>query len=546
MKKHVLQLSLGMYLSSQVCLNIPATAFDSQSNTKPEHAPEKSTDIESYQRQYISIYPLHPLGQLDEILIGKVSSALKRFNYNTINKEVAFDNLSDFFTRAIEHQQRLAGKEAAEKSNTSLKYGDTVITWSETQAIANSLVVFSSSWQFEPVALKNVALKKHYRNAKGDYSKPDYPAGTYTLEETNALKQTYLKYWVGDIGSTLTLTLDIYRIEQGTLKKYQTVSDYWRMSEPYYLTSRDVAAIKSQFKIQTPRDFSSAEIKYLYSLPQFSHYRSIDPVVKYLSQAEDILKRRRWDEFIKRLRALDAFNIKTQLDTLPSGDVKLILPEGEKAESLDLKLDHGFRVFENIKTTENQTKTKQIGYIKLRELSPDIKAQAITATREFEPGDQIKEDPKTGRSIRYSLGAYPAQFGDDISFIPSLGVSLEWNTAHVLGISELFAGIKADMGYNPLNEVFVFDGGLTLFKRFYMRQFIFALGANLDLQRAEKPDISVQTGKKEIGGLGITPTVGIHYFVSPEQIIGLDLGYRFFTSEITNGLNIQAFSSTVF
>lgn len=547
MKKNAWKLSLVLSLVVQIGLSSPAKAFDLQDRSQIAQVPDDlSTNLEAYQRKYISVYPLRPLGQLDHILMDKISSSLKRFDYNTINREIAFENLPDFFTQAIEHQRDSAGEKAANKSNESLKYGDAVITWSETQAIANSLMVFTSSWEFEPVSLKSVALKKHYRDSKGNYPKAEYPSGTYTLEETNALKQTYLKYWVGNIGSTLKLTLDIYRMEQGELKKYQTVSDSWRMAEPYYLTSGDIAALRNKFNIQKPENFSLSQIEYLYSLPQFSQYRRIDPVAKYLSQAEQTLKRRHWDDFIKRLRALEAFNIKTQLDTTASGDVKIVLPEGERAENLDLKLDHGFRVFESIKTAEEQTRTRQIGYIKVRAFSPDLKAQTIMAEREFEPGDQLREDPKAGRTIRYALGAYPARFGDETSFIPSLGIGLDWNTAPALGISELYAGIKADIGYNPLDRILVFDGGLTLFKRFYMRQFIFAFGANLDIQTAGKADTSAQTETDMIRGFGVTPTVGIHYFVSPEQIIGLDLGYRFFTSEITNGPSIQAFSSTVF
>ncbi len=533
-------------------LSLISFSVPPQAQAELKEVAKNIEETEFYQRKYISFYSHTEIGRLNSIFTQRLSERLKRFGYNHLSPDIHFEDLSSFLQKVMVFQQEASGETASEKERkmgAGLKFGDVAVTWSETKAIANSSFVFATTWHFAPVTLENVSLKKLYRDTKGNYPKVPFPPGTYTEEETNPLKQTYLKYWEGNIGTTLSFTVDIYRVEQGRIKKYDTLRNSWRIADLYYLSDSDVATIKSKSglrKLDTP---SSSQIEFLYSLPHFNAYRNKDPKRQYLKAAENRLDSpAMWSDIIKKIKGLDAFNIKSQLEITDSGDVRIILSEGENPEDLDLKLDDGFKVYETMTdSTGLLSQRREVGYIKIRGVSPELFAQTILSNRELESGDQIKEYPKTGGNFSYKAGLYNATFKDlSTNWVPNLGLAVDFDIAPSLGISEMFGGLNANVGYNPFDKILVLEGGLGFFKRFYFRQFIVSVGTNLAVQMAGKSD---QEGKNFIDrtfGFGAVPNFGFHYQLSPDQIIGLDVGYRIFSPDVTNGLSVSAFTSNVF
>ena len=133
-----------------------------------------------------------------------------------------------------------------------------------------------------------------------------------------------------------------------------------------------------------------------------------------------------------------------------------------------------------------------------------------------------------------SLGKFPVQ-GNVL--IPQFSYDTEYNTARLLGTSELYNTFNVSVNWpinyplSSLRSTGVLSGLIEVgtLKRFYWRQWIFSagirggylLGALINHPNAPS---SVPTQVS----LGLTPTLGIHLQASPDLIFGLDLGVRIY------------------
>ncbi|MBF2053900.1 MAG: hypothetical protein IGS03_10620 [Candidatus Sericytochromatia bacterium] len=125
---------------------------------------------------------------------------LPRFGYHSLDLP-AGTTLDDFVAQVAAHQQAHAGELAAAREVPSLRFGDKLVSWGETQRIMNAAFVMVRQWQFGELELKNL------RNDDGK--------------------------WLVDLSAPLTLGLSIQQIREGAAQPYASAYEQWTISKSY-------------------------------------------------------------------------------------------------------------------------------------------------------------------------------------------------------------------------------------------------------------------------------------------------------------------------
>ncbi len=468
-------------------LMAPVYAQDVTENPLPD------ATLERYQRKYVSFFFPQDV-PLNRTLTSLLTTALPRFDYYREVTPLSGD-LPTFLAQVQAFQQEKAGEIAADKENASTRFGDKVITWSETQKIANAAMVFSPSWALG--AIRADALTPTVaKNPNAD--------------------------WYLEIASPASLQLKIYTLQAGQAELYTTRHHSWdaRNERALLIPADVIKALAANFSppLDLKQDVSAADRgKLLAQLrttnwgPSIQNLERQDPYETMMNAAVSSLPLSSL-LFMHGIRQLPLFMIKAELGTADSvtDRVEVLLERGEDANRLGIGIDHGYKVIEKVQQGERWI-DREVGYLKVRERKGEkLIGQPILVGRPFELGDQVIEHPKLGLGINIrGGGSIPGDWVDG-----TFGLDLDIGLGPLFGASEWYlSGSGMLLGsFGPIVEI-----GLQ--KKWFQREVIWALGARGGM---------VVTGQGSPSGFGATVLGGLHRQMTPDFVLGVDAGWRYY------------------
>jgi len=454
----------------------------------PLMAQTPSAEIQHYQRKHISFFypqdfPLNPA------LASAFQRDFPRFDYHLAQSAVTMD-LGLFLSEAKRFQEQQAGALAAERNPESLRFGDTVVSWSETQRIAAAAYVFVPKWSFEKLQLDG-----------------PYPTNTRSPESAS---------WTLHAKSPVKLAMAVYALEGKQPRLYEQLHNSWTvtrqqvMSIPFSdIQAAAARAGSSEKPIDLSKSLSSSERqRVLQALRQQAALnrlmQQLEAQNPYSYMMNSAVRSIGYGGVISQVQRLEAFLIRAEVadPDLQRDRVKVTLGEGETVASLGIKRDASYKIIEYL---EGQDK-REIGWVKVRERAEDyVISQPIIVGRDFELGDQVVEYPKAGFGINLRGG-----LSADNTLLGGGGaLELDFNIGPAMDISELHFSLTGGF-YNGL-----FLGELGLQKKWYLRQLILALAGRAG---------GAFDGNQ--GGGGVTGLLGLHWQLTPDLVLGLDAGWR--------------------
>ncbi|MBF2053275.1 MAG: hypothetical protein IGS03_07390 [Candidatus Sericytochromatia bacterium] len=518
---------------------------------------EQPPALETYQPRYISFYQAQQ-SQLDAFLVRFFQRELPRFDYPLILSE---GSLPDFLARARQYQSEQAGLLAAGQTPEDLRFGERVVTWSQTRQVLDSAYVFAPRWAFSPLEI----------------SGPEYSG------------QTEGQGWYLVLKSRFSLDLPLYKVREDQPQALTAFQENWqivkllRMDMPLlrqrmqdelgaspapedtaaFLTTlrrlppfdQLLPALESQDPARYLQDTARKVLELELSSPEKMAKLSDQALVLGLSGSlnllhpdglkqsgaflEGVSALYKLQNLLAEIRKTPEFQLKGQVSAFdPQSDLsQLSLSESESVSSLGIHLDAGYRIIEYRQTPEGMQPV-EIGFTKVRALEEQqFSVQTILAARPFEPGDQHLEYPKTPFELRLrggtgSLALLGPRSGIYADTAPEFSGTLYYSLAQALGWSETYLGLNGAYGMvgwpgvrgrAPPANVSALTGELGLSKRFYFRQLMLAVGLRLGFMNGVQSDGPSTLSQSTLGG---TPFAGAALQLNPDLILGLDLGWR--------------------
>lgn len=506
----LLAASIPLFASLSLCLSL---------GQAPAAAQSEAGELSVYERKYISFYPAN-YPELTAPLMQAFVRELPRFGYHSLDLP-AGTTLDDFVAQVAAHQQAHAGELAAAQEVPSLRFGDKLVSWGETQRIMNAAFVMVPQWQFGELELKNL----HKKNGR----------------------------WLIDLSAPLTLGLSIQQIRDGAARPYASAYDQWSVSQSYpidNMTSILESIQSASGGLADPENplVQPLILEALKAMPFYQNLLALPPQEVLLQPAVERLQDANYDALMQNIKRLDAFLLKNQISDLqPERDwVRVTLSPGETASSLGQALDQGFKVME-YRLENDREQAVEVGYVKVRELdASQVGLQTILARRELELGDQLIEYPQLGYQIDILGGtaAIGLEGQEQDLFAPALGLRGAFSLAKALNISELYGllsfgaslplqrsadntesfpgqSVNADAMALPLSLE------IGLLKRWYLRQWMLELGA----QGGVLGGVLLNSGLEETPvtfSPGLTLLAGTGWQFNPDFAVGLQGGWRFF------------------
>ncbi len=259
-----------------------------------------------------------------------------------------------------------------------------------------------------------------------------------------------------------------------------------------------------------------------------------------------------FEELKTSIRKMDEFSLKA-----------LVTMSNYNSFHFDLGKDFGVRLDGRYKVwrlNAEGERVRMLAFGKVRDIEENSsRAQILIGGATW--GDQVVEAAAIGLNIVPIVGAIPMelkgfdQFADGAHYrlpdgndygavvwaLPedskgyraSIGISLEYNTAWITGISELY--LMAEGSWVPVSNMFVYNGNIGLEKKYYFRRFglfgIVKLGVlGIDFMETEiKGDDYVDASDASVIGIGgdlgaeviLTPNVSLQgrlgWYGFPEQ-----------------------------
>ena len=519
-------------------------------------AQQKTADIQEYQRQSISIYQPED-NPLDAFLVTLFQRELPRFDYPVLNSNSSL-GLADFLNLAFTHQQEHAGELAAGNEIEDLRFEDKLVTWTDTQRLMNSAYVFAPRWDFSPLQIEGP-----------DYSDQMGASGWYIV-----------------LKSTLTMDLPLYKLGQTGPQKYASFQESWQILKLLRIEAID--QIRARMRLELGLDPKPEDTQaFMQALRQLQPFGSLfqaleaqDPAVYMSAVASRVLEAElspgdkigelskqalslglqgsltlfnpdalsktgqllegvgalyKLQNLLAEIRKTPEFTLKGQVEehVLDSDQVLLSLAGQESVKSLGIKLDAGYQIVEYLQQGD-EVKPVEIGFVKVRQFNDrQVITQPIIVSRTFEPGDQYLERPKTNFELKLRGGIGSLILDQNLGPLdtaPEFSGELSYALASQLGWSETFLSLngtfgmidRAVTGQAPISAQ-VLTGEMGLSKRFYFRQWIFSLGARLGLMSGLLDQGQVSLSQQTYGG---TVLGGLYYQLTPDFILGLDLGWR--------------------
>lgn len=126
--------------------------------------PVLAADTEQYQRKYITFFQAEDM-PLNAFLIQTFQTGLPRFSYHLLAPSGPTELLT--FLQAVKrYQKEHAGELAAKTEADSVQFGDKVVPWSETKRIMDSAYVAAPVWAYSPIVLTG---PHHHKEANPPY-----------------------------------------------------------------------------------------------------------------------------------------------------------------------------------------------------------------------------------------------------------------------------------------------------------------------------------------------------------------------------------------
>ncbi len=491
MFKKSLALMLGLS-----CFTLPVQAQSSASDTG------STGTIERYQRKYISFFYAQDY-PLNRALSRKFEADFPRFDYHLAS--TAFNvPFADFLKQTRQYQAKNAGAIAAGKTQPNQRFGDKVVSWSETQKIAQSAYVFAPRWEFDEISLE----------------------GPFPRSSSNPNQD-----WYVSAVSDVTLNMGIYNLKGKRTGYDHMLRESWEVEREKAIRIKSSLIRRAAAAASTPSDpidlnstlSSSERERVLEQLLRNSAFarearrvRAQNPTRYMMDAALDDVTMGR---VINSVRNLSEFLIRAEISEpdMEKDRVEVTLGEGETSTTLGIRTDAGYKVIEYVSDGDSQS-SREVGYIKVRQREDNLLvAQPIIVDRDFELGDQVVEYPKQGFGLNLrGGGAYsldPERFGGE------LGLDLDVNLGPGFNLSETYIMLSGG-AMLASNDFF---GGLVelgIQKKWYMRQLI--LAATL------KGGGLFEGGDNGDGAGGVTGLVGVHWQQNPDFGYGLNAGWRFY------------------
>jgi len=245
----------------------------------------------------------------------------------------------------------------------------------------------------------------------------------------------------------------------------------------------------------------------------------------------------RLQELTAKLKRNPDFAIKGQVmgQDPKTQRVTLSLPEGETTGSLGVHLDQGYKILEYQGPEKGQ---KEIGFLKLRALAEkEVFAEPILMSRPFEAGDQYQEYAKTDWQVNLKGGIGSLTLDPRLGpqdFQPEGSLEILYSLARILGWSETYFQLNGSLGQlaQGTNSLLALSAELGLSKRFYFQQWVLALGLRVGQMNASLSQGQTQ-GSLSQSLLGGTAFAGLYYQATPDLILGLDAGWRYYPADST-------------
>lgn len=487
---------------SRILLGLSALLLAAPSFTPPVAAAPDS-QIQRYQRKYISFfYPQdYPL---NEALANAFQRGFPRFDYHLISTSLSM-SFDEFLDQTRAYQEKVAGDIAAGREVKDPRFGDKVVSWSETQKIAKSAYVFVPVWKLGEISID----------------------GPYATDTSKPLAAA----WKIDAKSDASVKMAIWNLAGNSPQKVKTISDSWTVTRNQALTIpldqvilaaqqyNRTAATKDQIKLSESLSSTQREglLKHLRENTRLNQQMSeIEEQDPYTYMMPSAVKSIGYGSVIGSIQRMDEFLIRAEVDNpdMQKDRVSVKLGEGETAKSLGIGLDSGYKLVEYVK---GESKPREIGYMKIREIDKStLFGQPIIVGRDFELGDQIVEYPKAGFGINLRGGV-----NLDGSFSKlggGGGIDLDFDIGPAFGVSELYFDLSG--GY--FNSYFLIEAGL--YKKWYWRQLFFDLGLRAG---GSIGDEKLSAGTPGAGnGFGATGMLGLGFQATPDIAFGIDTGWR--------------------
>ncbi len=464
----------------------------------PAHAQANETDIKHYQRKYISFFYPQDF-PLNSALVNSFKSDFPRFNYHLTSQ--AFNmGLLPFLSTVQQDQTQRAGSLAAEKESENTRFGDKVVSWTETRQIAQSAFVFVPVWEMDVIEID----------------------GPYPTSSSNTDKD-----WEFQAENNVKVAMSLYQLADNNPSLFHTIYRSWGVTRKSVLKVSSDKVKAAAAAASTPDDpidiektlSSDDREKVLAALRQREgslnrELSSIERQNPYDYMMSTAVRQVGYNSLIEDVRRLSAFLIRAEVSEpdMKSDRVTVDLAEGETPTTLGIRTDASYKVIEYIKGSQE---TREIGYIKVRDRLPtQVVTQPIIVQRDFELGDQVIEYPKShiGINLRGGLLYDPSLGGTQVQnsgLGGGLGLDLDYNLGPVTNLSETYISLSGGY-YNGLGL-----GELGLQKKWYFRQFILGLGVRGGLSFAD-----------EVSGGGVTGLLSLHWQATPDFVFGIDTGWR--------------------
>ncbi|HEY9842545.1 MAG TPA: hypothetical protein V6D23_18930 [Candidatus Obscuribacterales bacterium] len=469
--------------------------------------------IQHYQRKYISFFYPQDF-PLNDALAKAFQTGFPRFDYHLASTSLHLD-FATFLQQTRSYEQQVAGDIAAGRTVADPRFGDKVVSWSETQQISKSAYVFVPVWDMDAVRID----------------------GPYPTKSDKPLEAAWTMHAVNNT----SLNMQLWSLA-GEPQRVKDIDSSWTVTKDnaYILQLDQIIAAASRYnegkseddKIDLQKSLSEEQRKGL-----LAELRKNNTVNSALSRIEgqdpyqymmaDAVKDVGYSGVIGTVQRMPEFLIRAELDEpdMAHDRVTITLGEGETPQSLGISLDSGYKIVEYVK---GSNQTKEVGYVKVRELGDkDLISQPIIVGRDFELGDQVVEYPKSGVGINLRGG---------VSMDPAFkglnggggALDLDFNIGPALGVSELYFSLSGGyyLGGTPkVSSPTAASVGLGLVelglqKKWFWRQLIFALGLRG----------GASFGENDNTGGGATALAGLHWQATPDFGLGFDAGWRQYTN----------------
>ncbi|MGV3524903.1 MAG: hypothetical protein ACO1RX_11800 [Candidatus Sericytochromatia bacterium] len=494
-----------------------------------------AAELETYQRKYISFFQAQET-PFNGMLLRGLKQELPRFDYHVLTTSGG-GGLSEFLQEVRRYQKENAGELANRQETETLRFGDRVVTWSDTRRIMDSAFVFAPNWSWTPIELTG--------------PHPISSAGGQT--------------WVLRAESNLQLQLDIYKASGGDVGSQSNINQAWRVRKEIPINDMDqlLTVVKQvtgvDIDINNPVQ-QSLVLDVIKKIPTFQQLLQEDPAVYLGEEGLRALANGSYAALANELKQQPAFALKGGIENVSMKDDQLTINLGQPSADLGVGLDDGYKILES-RQSGGREETVEVGYAKVRKLDSGIlQLQPIIVGRDYEIGDQVKEYSKLGLNMSLNLGTSPIwlnspsqQFGAfDVAnlFKPSAELQIEYSLAKLIGLSETFltlhggASLPVTQSFldlqqpsqipgiqvNPLSEALGITGELGLAKRWYIRQWIISAGVSGGallglLMNTQNPQVFDLPMTTSFGG---TLRLGVQYQITPDFIMGFNTGFRYF------------------